>query len=1650
MANEFKIKKGLIVTGASGGTVVDIQGSQGQLFSVTDDLSGSIFAVADISGVPILDVNSSGLSTFSDNVVIGSVDSVVTGLNIGEASPTIQLFDTTNDGKLLMYMQDSSAVIGTYSNHSLNLFTNSTLALGFDASQNATFAGTTTLEGDLYLTANTDILKAGTNPFRLFTNGTLALSVSASQNATFAAQAFSTATSSGDGSSTLTTKGYVDSLITGATIYRGAWDPSGGGYGSPDLSGVTQTSGYYYICSAAGTAEPNGTGCEPDSWETGDWVIWNDDIVDCAGTGTGGWQKIDNSSVLSGVGTGQTVALWEGAGSVTDSETLGNAPITVSGNDTTFAGNITALTGAGSGNITVGRNANEKTIIDVGDQVNSITAYQDSDGDATHNFTLNRVFGGTGDNDFIIQKDGTAQLTLDTSANATFAGNVTFGDSHFIGDDANDNLLIQSSANENIIIDSLDELLFRNSGTTNLTIDSSGNATFAGDVTATTFLGNSTTQTAGNNSTLIATTAYADAAAGAVPIGNYLPLAGGTLTGGLIGTSANFADGVKSSDGFFNNIEGIRLSYPNGGSNNALGNSGTTGALKIALPQSWTSTMMRMTIKVYEYTTNESFTLHCGGYNYSSGGGSWLAEFAYIESQANSDRNFTIRFGHDGSKCCIYIGELASVWQYPKVFVTDFEAGFNNTIASNWQDGWVISMETTAFGSVTGSFTNTQVNNWQRNGQDLYYGSGTGNVGIGTTSPSKKLEVNGSFKLGTNAYIEYGGVYPYTITTANTAAVGNLVFSAGLGSAAYESKIDLQGTNTAGVAGITLSTASTARMVVTADGDVGIGTTTPLAKLDIQGTQGQLFSVTDDLSGSIFAVSDISGVPIFDVNSSGISYFDGNVGIGTTSPAAPLDVNGVTVVRGGSFSTPNDARTDVGLVIAEEDFIYTLDGSSDYLRRLIGKASDVIQIGEPGTSLIDGINLKPGTTGGYVQIFNNASVAAKFVNENLSLGMTDPQQKLHIVDTDGANIILNSNTGAENNGIWMTEGGIATPYANGVYVHYDSTNNAFKINTGTTSLTTKLAILRDSGNVGIGTTTPDKKLEVSAATDTTISIASSDTSINVGQNIGILEFASNNETSLSQAYTPFSKIKGISETAVTGTGSVNGAITFETASANVFGEKMRITSGGNVGIGTDNPGSKLTVATSMLSGGTDFDFLQLAFDGGWSGNVGGLAAINFTDSITSTNTVGRIGVTYTGSQGKFVVTDLYSGGYAASGDVFTIQADGQTYIKSNVGIGTTSPGTNKLRIIGNTAKLEGSGSGYTAWFITNSGTGNAGNYYDAINGDTAGGDYGFVGQNNSGYMSYDIGTQSPMPYHVFTGGNVGIGTTSPSAKLHVHTDDDNAYAVRIEGSTNNVAGVWTGLGIGGEANNTKSAILFEDVGLSYSRGKLHLCVNNEANQNSATTADAKLTVSNDGNVGINTTTPAYLLDVRDGTSSGAIARFTAINAHVIIESSTAGPAVLHLKPNTTGNKSGQFKVTTGEGYNFRWSNDAAGTAEVTYMTLDTSTTGGGDLTVKGDIIAYGAPSDERYKENIKPIESALDKVEKLQGVTFDWKESDSILDIKEDIGFIAQDVQKVVPELVRENEDGKLSLRYQGITPILLEAIKELKAEIEELKKQIK
>ena len=93
-------------------------------------------------------------------------------------------------------------------------------------------------------------------------------------------------------------------------------------------------------------------------------------------------------------------------------------------------------------------------------------------------------------------------------------------------------------------------------------------------------------------------------------------------------------------------------------------------------------------------------------------------------------------------------------------------------------------------------------------------------------------------------------------------------------------------------------------------------------------------------------------------------------------------------------------------------------------------------------------------------------------------------------------------------------------------------------------------------------------------------------------------------------------------------------------------------------------------------------------------------------------------------------------------------------------------------------------------------------------------------------------------------------------------------------------------------------------------------------------------------------------------------------------------------------------------------------------------------------------SDKNLKTNITPIENSLNKVLSLEGVEFDF-----ISDVncgylkKHQIGLIAQDVKKVIPEVVGKNNDGTLGVSYQHLVAVLIEAIKEQQKEIEELKK---
>ena len=98
------------------------------------------------------------------------------------------------------------------------------------------------------------------------------------------------------------------------------------------------------------------------------------------------------------------------------------------------------------------------------------------------------------------------------------------------------------------------------------------------------------------------------------------------------------------------------------------------------------------------------------------------------------------------------------------------------------------------------------------------------------------------------------------------------------------------------------------------------------------------------------------------------------------------------------------------------------------------------------------------------------------------------------------------------------------------------------------------------------------------------------------------------------------------------------------------------------------------------------------------------------------------------------------------------------------------------------------------------------------------------------------------------------------------------------------------------------------------------------------------------------------------------------------------------------------------------------------------------------------PSDERLKRAIKNIDDVINKLSKLNGIKFEWKRDeypDKGLPEGKHYGLIAQEVEKIFPEVIREDNEGYKVISYSEFIPILIEAIKEQQKEIEELKAKL-
>ena len=115
----------------------------------------------------------------------------------------------------------------------------------------------------------------------------------------------------------------------------------------------------------------------------------------------------------------------------------------------------------------------------------------------------------------------------------------------------------------------------------------------------------------------------------------------------------------------------------------------------------------------------------------------------------------------------------------------------------------------------------------------------------------------------------------------------------------------------------------------------------------------------------------------------------------------------------------------------------------------------------------------------------------------------------------------------------------------------------------------------------------------------------------------------------------------------------------------------------------------------------------------------------------------------------------------------------------------------------------------------------------------------------------------------------------------------------------------------------------------------------------------------------------------------------------------------------------------------------------------------GEIRATNDVTAFFS-SDESLKENVVTITDAINKVKQMRGVEFDWTDDyieskggeDNYFVRKHDVGVIAQEVEQVLPEVVAERDNGIKAVKYDRLVSVLIEAIKELSAEIDELKQR--
>lgn len=318
-----------------------------------------------------------------------------------------------------------------------------------------------------------------------------------------------------------------------------------------------------------------------------------------------------------------------------------------------------------------------------------------------------------------------------------------------------------------------------------------------------------------------------------------------------------------------------------------------------------------------------------------------------------------------------------------------------------------------------------------------------------------------------------------------------------------------------------------------------------------------------------------------------------------------------------------------------------------------------------------------------------------------------------------------------------------------------------------------------------------------------------------------------------------------------------------------------------------------------------------------------------------------------------------------------------------------------------------------------------------------------------------------IPFHLLS--QTGIGTTTPhaSAKLEVASDRQGFLPPRMTSSQRNAI---TSPAAGLMVYQTDGT-----VGLYYRGAADWIYIINSSNN--------VLPVLN-GGTGTTTSTGSGSVVLSNSPSLATPTLGFAIASGLTIGDATGViPGDLTLNPTTNQYEGGQINVKKSIiGSRYDWIIDQYGTTSADarlrifntteangISILENGNVGMGTgspsvrLQVAGDVIAnsIAGSSDLRFKNNIQSVTNSLEKVKALRGVYFNWNQNDypeRQFGLNTELGFIAQEVEKIVPEVVTKDKtkDEFRSIKYDKLVALLVEAIKEQQKQIDSLKVSVK